>query len=345
MRKNLRPRKVPQALFLEGPMKFRNIISLLLLLALLLTGCGEALPVTTEPPQSPAEAAMEDMAQVLMGKFSSLQVGFIGGEWPVIGLIRSGAEIPQSYLDEYYGNLEAYVQSCGGVLHPRKYTEYSRVILALTALGKDPADVAGYDLLAPLGELEQTVFQGINGAVFALIALDSGNYEVPRCRTQDTQATRELYIQHILEREEEKGGWSLLGGGQEPDLTAMVLQALAPYRDREDVKAACDRAVAVLSALQTETGGYRYGESESCESVAQVIIALTALGIDPQGDPRFVKNGHSLVDRLLDFYTPGQGFSHLPGEAPDGMASEQSLLALAAFDRFRKGETPLYRMR
>lgn len=326
-------------------------LSLVLILTMLVSfaacGASQPGPVTTAPTAtagSPAETAMEDTARVLMEKFSSLQMGSIGGEWTLIGLVRSGAEVPQSYLDAYYGNLETYVQSCQGVLDTRKYTEYSRVILAVTALGKNPADVAGYDLLAPLGELEQTVFQGINGAIFALIALDSGNYEIPQCRTEDTQATRELYIQHILDREEENGGWSLMGGRQEPDLTAMALQALAPYRDQETVQQACDRAVEVLSALQTDTGGYRYGEDESCESVAQVIIALTALGIDPETDPRFVKNGNSLVSRLLDFWTPGQGFSHLPESQPEGMATEQSLLALAALDRFRKGETSLYRM-
>ncbi len=115
-------------------------LSLVLILTMLVSfaACGASQPVAvtmapTETAVSPAEAAMEDTARVLEKKFSSLQMGSIGGEWALIGLVRSGAEVPQSYLDDYYANLETYVQSCQGVLDTRKYTEYSRVILAVTA--------------------------------------------------------------------------------------------------------------------------------------------------------------------------------------------------------------------
>jgi len=64
-------------------------------------------------------------------------------------------------------------------LHERRYTDYSRVILGLTAAGYDPRAFAGYDLTLPLADFDKTIWQGINGPVFALIALDSGNYSNP----------------------------------------------------------------------------------------------------------------------------------------------------------------------
>lgn len=133
------------------------------------------------------------------------------------------------------------------MLHEKKYTEYSRVILGLTAAGYDPTDVAGYDLTMALGDFDKTIWQGINGPIFALIALDCGNYVIPRNPEAVTQATRDMYVDEILRRQLSDGGFSLLGGSvsataadeeSDPDITAMALQALAKYRNRDDVTGA-----------------------------------------------------------------------------------------------------------
>ena len=100
---------------------------------------------------------VNDTAEYLYETVSNPQVGSIGGEWCVLGLVRSGAAIPDEYFENYYGAVEKYVKECGGVLHDKKYTEYSRVIVALTAIVKNPADVAGYNLLTPLGDYEKTI--------------------------------------------------------------------------------------------------------------------------------------------------------------------------------------------
>ena len=129
------------------------------------------------------------------------------------------------------------------MLHERKYTEYSRVILALTAIGRDPAKVAGYNLLTPLGDFEKTIWQGLNGPIWAFIALDSGSYEIPKNPAAKTQATRQLYINEILKNQLKDGGWSLTGtGNSDLDMTAMALQALAKYQDQKSVKSATDKA-------------------------------------------------------------------------------------------------------
>ncbi len=271
-------------------------------------------------------------------------VGSIGGEWAVIGLARSGYNLPQSYFDDYYSGVVDYVKDCGGVLHERKYTEYSRVILALTAIGRDPANVGGYNLLTPLGDYDATVWQGLNGPIWALIALDCGNYAVPQNPAAKTQASREMYLQAILDAQLADGGWALAGKtatASDVDMTGMALQALSNYQDKAEVKAATDKALSWLSSVQDKEGGFSsWGEANS-ESVVQVIVALTALEI-PLDDSRFIKEGHSLLDNLLSFYQSGQGFLHVQsGGGNSLMSSEQGLYAMAAIKRANAGQTAL----
>lgn len=290
------------------------------------------------------DSLLNDTAQALLNMTEKPQWGSVGGDWTSFGLSRWGGKLPENWQEDYCKAVESYVQQCGGVLDERKYTEYSRTILALTAMGKDPADVGGYNLLAPLADFEQTTFQGMNGPVYALLALDSGNYELPENTAGTTQASRELYVDYILGKEAAAGGWSLAGGGAEVDLTAMALQALAKYQDREDVAAATERALAYLSAEQNEQGGFSSYGTDGSESVSQVIVALSELGISME-DERFVKNGRTLKDRLLDFRAEDGGFRHLPeDDSSNLLATEQAFYALVALDRAEKGEASLYRI-
>lgn len=294
----------------------------------------------------PAQAAdmsgaLQDTAAYLLKTVKDPQVGSIGGEWAILGLARSGCEVPASYYEKYYENVVSYVSERDGVLHKRKYTEYSRVILALTAIGKDPTNVGGYDLVAPLGDYDKTVWQGINSGIFALIALDSGDYALPEGST----ASREKYVDYILDLEIEGGGWSLTGDAPDVDITAMALQALAKYQSRTDVKEATERALTWLSKNQKSDGTYATYDVYNCESCAQVVVALCELGI-PLDDSRFVKNGNTALDGLLKFYVKGSGFTHVAGggNGVDGMSTEQGFYALVAADRAAKGESSLYRM-
>ncbi len=182
---------------------------------------------------SSVQSEVQSSAAFMLSSVKSPEVGSIGGEWAVIGLARSGYSVPADYYDEYYTRVEKYVKNCSGVLHERKYTEYSRVILALTAIGRDPSKVAGYNLLTPLGDFEKTIWQGMNGPIWALIALDSGNYDIPKNPAAKTQATRQLYIDEIIKNQMKDGGWSLTGtGDSDVDISAMALQALANIRTR-----------------------------------------------------------------------------------------------------------------
>ncbi len=314
----------------------KKILSALLAVCLLL-GCG---PRSRAVSDDALTAALE-CAAAYVSQTADLQVGAVGGEWAVLGLARSGYAVDEGY----YAQVEAYVTAKNGVLHARKYTEYSRVVLALSALGRDARTVAGYDLTLPLGDYDNTLRQGLNGPIWALLALDSRGYPMPQCPGAKTQATRQMYVDHILERQLPGGGWSLTGESPaEADLTGMALQALAKYQDQVRVQAAVQAALALMSQAQDGQGGYSSWGTANSESVAQMLCALGELGI-ALDDPRFVKNGHSLLDALLAFQTPDGGFRHTAdSEGPDRMASEQGLYALAAAKRLQEGQSSLYRM-
>lgn len=263
-----------------------------------------------------------------------------GSEWLVIALARSGRDVP----DSYYDSVVKAVQSAKGQLSDKKSTEYARTILALTAIGKDPADVGGYDLLAGLADMDDVTYQGINGAIFALLALDSGKYDVPAAAEGGTQVTRDGLVAYILAQQLSDGGWALSGSSADPDVTAMALQALAPYRTGDEtVDAAVDKGVQLLSDMQLSDGGYSSWGTLNSESCAQVLIALATLGIDPASDSRFAKNGLTVLDALLAYAVSG-GFRHTVDGEADAIATEQALCALTAYARLLDGKTALYDM-
>lgn len=316
----------------------KKTLGKLLILALVLASLL-SLAACAKKPDDP----LTRTASYLQSQVKEPSFGALGGDWLVFGLARSGADISQKYLDTYYKNVVNYVEETGGVLSERKYTEYSRVVLALTAIGKDPRDVAGYDLLLPLADFDETVSQGLNGAIFALLALDSGRYDIPENPNAATQATRELYVAEILRREIETGGWALSGNEPDADMTAMALQALAKYRDDPDASAAIERGITALSSMQEPNGAYLSWGEENSESVSQVITALTELGISPE-DSRFVKNGQTLLSSLERFSCEDGGYRHTLSGGADEMASEQALYALAAVHRAQAGLSTLYDM-
>ena len=321
-------------------MRRTRLLSVLTALALVL---GLAFPAGAAVS---LEDAVEGSAAYLARTVKYPQVSSIGGEWAVIGLARSGCGVPEGYYEDYYATVEAYVKACGGVLHKKKYTEYSRVALALTAIGKDPTNVGGYDLLAPLADFEKTVWQGLNGPVWALIALDSGGYAIPENPDAAVRATRQMYVDEILSCQLEDGGFNLLSfGAADTDMTGMALQALAKYQDQPAVKEATERALDCLSKKQNESGGFNSWGTTNSESVVQVIVALTELGI-PLDDSRFVKNGRTLVDDLLTYRRSDGSFTHV-ADGADGsnqMATEQGFYGLVAALRAAQGRPSLYRM-
>ena len=258
-------------------------------------------------------------------------VASVGGEWALIGMLGSGSA-DEAVKNAYLSNLKAKLDETGGVLSTRKYTEYSRVIVALNLLGEDASHFMGYDLVTPLLDSSNVSRQGINGTIFALIALTGGDY--------GTAEYRDELLDTILKAQSAEGYFEY-GGAPDGDVTAMALCALAPYSDRTEVKSAIDRAVDAMGTMTNDKGLILTNGIYSSETISQVIIGLSAVGVDAESDSRFVRNGSGLVTSLGSFAVSG-GYAHLAGDKVDHMASEQGLCATAAYNLFKNGSQPLY---
>ena len=307
------------------------------------TSAPYTVTLTVAKPAGPdVQEAYKTTGDYLSGKGTPI-VGSIGGEWLTIGLARSGRTVPEGYYDNAVAYVKAEINTTTNRLDRNKSTDNARLILALTAIGKDVTDVGGFDLLAGLDDMKYVKRQGTNGPVWTLIALDSHGY------TPAGSVTRDALVETILSLQKDSGAWYInsTNATDDVDMTAMAIQALAPYyKTNEAVKAAVDKALTWLSTMQKSDGSFAEmaGAASSSESTAQVLVALCALGIDPTADARFAKNSFHVVDGLLTFYT-GEAFKHqLADTTVDQMGTEQSYYALAAYMRLTGGRSFLYDM-
>ncbi|MDO4834394.1 MAG: terpene cyclase/mutase family protein [Bacillota bacterium] len=264
-------------------------------------------------------------------------------DWAVIGCARGGL-LTDVQIQAYYANVLSKLDKSG-----TSYAEYSsdisKLIMALTSVGKDVTNVSGHNLLEAISNMKFVTAQGINGPLWALIAFDSGNYAIPETTGEGAvQATREKLISLLIAGQHSDGGWSY-NGPSDIDMTAMIITGLAPYYKTDaNVKTAIDKALAWLSSRQNSKGQFTTGDVSS-ESQSQVIVALSTLGIDAAKDSRFVKKGRSAIDALLDFYVKGGGYKHVESNWKyNGLATVQGNYAMIAYYRYLDGQQCLYDM-
>ena len=212
-----------------------------------------------------------------------LQSAGIGSsDWLAIGISRFGFE------EDYEAYLTALSQRAKDLSDTDNATEWQRCAITASAMGGDPADLEGIDLVKGgvygRGENNSVGKQGLNGWIFALLTLDTMGYKTP----EGAEFDRERILDEIVSSQNTDGGFSLSKGESDIDITAMALQAIAPYYNdfsRDDVRKSADKAVEYLSGKQDSSGTFGSAEADS-----QVVIALCSLGIDPEADSRFVKN-------------------------------------------------------
>ncbi len=226
----------------------------------------------------------------------------------------------------------------------RKVTDCQRVAIALTAANGNPTNATGdgkINLLADgVYSNPKLKISGINANVFGLLSLDNYNAVLPN----NSLNTRKDIIGWILDSQlSPSGGFALTGTNPDPDVTSMVITALAPYYKTDlKIATAIEKALLFLSDVQTELGGFKSYGVYNLESTAQVIIALTALGIDPTTDERFIKNGNDPFDALLDFKVGKGLFAHTLGGKYNGIATAQAFCAFSAYYRFKNNLSPLF---
>jgi hypothetical protein len=280
-------------------------------------------PSGGQPSTGDIQAAINAASNYFLSKPSG-----VSSDWSAIGLARTGFKLPIAYYQKLANN----VSSSKGDFN--LVTDLERTILGITVTGGDASQVDGYNLIEKLYNHNKMTSQGINGLVFALLALDSKNYSV----SDNAEWTRQKIINQIISRQNQDGGFVLGSGKSDPDITAMTFTALAPYADNQALLQAdtLTKAANWLSLNQQSNGGYLSYGLDSSESVSQAIIALTSNNIDP-ASVKYTKNGINLLDKLFKFRLPDGSFSHAMQLRSNGMATEQALQALVAYKIFKEG--------
>ena len=259
-----------------------------------------------------------------------------GDVWVVFILSRTGNALTEQEFEHYMESVaEAYDQPTAEELKP---TTTARVILAVSTLGEDPTDVDGIDLIELLCASD-SISAGSNEAIWALIALDCKDYEIPA----GANGTRDKLIAEILKFQNSETGAFGLTDNQTAsiDMTAMAIQALAPYYDTNtEAKAAADKALVWLQ--NTMNRNCDFGSSEA---TAQVLIALSVLGKDAlDADNGFVKSvARNLITAIDAYRCSDGGYKHLLTDAKsNGMGTLQALMGYEAYRRYAEDENALY---
>ena len=295
------------------------LLAMLLLFSQMLVG---AVVADNSVVSSSIQSSIEESIDGAADQLSSLNNL---SDWAALALVNAGHPIPESYTSATMAVIHENKGSFS------KVTDLERFVIALAAQGYDPQKYEGYNLIEGIFNHSRMLNQGINGPIYALLVLNSGSYNLP----VSNQWNELNLIEVILEQQNSDGGWSLVAGGKSTvDITAMAITALSGFIHIDGVQSSVDNAVAWLSSVQLANGGFN-DSGDNSESVAQVIIALSSLGVDAA---TFNKNGANSLEHLLSFRQLDGGFAHMSGLGTNGMATEQALLALLAYDSFIRGE-------
>ena len=274
--------------------------------------------------------------------FDALYYPTMGTDWNALGLARYGKKVSSSYEDSVLTYLEQYPNKEDLRKKFTKSTDFSRIAIAMAAIGHNPTAIGQYNFIEEIYNNNKLESQGVNGLVYGLIALDTYTYAIPA----DAKYTKEHIIEMILQNQHEDGGFGL-GSNSDIDITGMVIQGLSTYYDTHtDVKRVVDRALNWLSSKQETSGGFSSGGTLNCESVSQVICALTSLGRDPLKESEFIKSGNTLFTALMRFYNSSDGgFKfNVNDNTAHIVTTQQGLYTLVSYKRMLEGATKLYDM-
>ena len=294
-------------------------------------------PSKDEVSEQPAENKIT--VDDLRNKYS-VKDAVYGNEWGMITLAKFGL-LTDEIKDSYTKSVKEYLDSIGTAkISGTRSTSVSGVAIALSGIDKNIYDFSGYNLLEPLSDMDYVTNQGINGAIYALMAFDTNaHYYIPKAKDGVNQTTREKLIDEILKVQGKDGGWTFdVGNKSDADMTGMALQALAPYKDNDNVKPSIEKALTFLSENQKDNGGFVSYGAEDSESCSQVIAGLSMLDIDVLSDERFIKNGNTVFDALMRYYNEDENsFSHAVNGESNAISTSQAFYAVSVMYESKNG--------
>ena len=290
-----------------------TLLSAILIVMIAIGGCGKE--GSSQDPVKYREVVAKDLYQQIEDNDRTSYLS----DWVVFDIKKSGIETDSTFYEEYFDNLRARLKQKQGILTEDNYTDYARVSIVTKAIGKNPENVDGYNLLEPLDDYDKITKQGVNAAIYALIAANYSGYKLQN---------EEAYKAFILKELGEDG--DLSGDMAEVDYIGMAMQALAYYKDEPQVKAFFAESLKKLKTVQKDDGSFG-----NLESTAQVVMGLAAFGKDPEKTLVNEKTDKSLIDGIMK-YAKGKSFVHVKGMKEGGIAGEQGLMALNAYALFKE---------
>ncbi|OFD58152.1 cell wall anchor [Bacillus mycoides] len=282
---------------------------------------------TEQPKQEKIEIPAAQLNEAISKTSEKMLQDGIGSDWVAIGLARSGVNVP---LETKINYVKPVAEKVKKRLNRFSATDLARTIIMMNAMNVDPTKVEGQNLVQNLFESDKV--NSVTGYAFTLLALDTKKYEVPA----EAKWNRATLVQALLQAQHTDGGWTYDSSSSKEsasnvDVTSMVLAALAPYQEQQDVKPAIQKAVDYLYKQQLGNGGFAADGQENSNSIAQAIIGLSLVkDVDHNRLNKAVQN-------LMSYQLPNGEFKWLPSDQNgSGMATEQAFLALLQFKELGK---------
>ncbi|EJQ45951.1 LPXTG-domain-containing protein cell wall anchor domain [Bacillus cereus BAG5X1-1] len=282
---------------------------------------------TEQPKQEKIEIPAAQLNEAISKTSEKMLQDGIGSDWIAIGLARSGVNVP---LETKINYVKPVAEKVKKRLNRFSATDLARTIIMMNAMNVDPTKVEGQNLVQNLFESDKV--NSVTGYAFTLLALDTKKYEVPA----EAKWNRAALVQALLQAQHTDGGWTYDSSSSKEsasnvDVTSMVLAALAPYQEQQDVKPAIQKAVDYLYKQQLGNGGFAADGQENSNSTAQAIIGLSLVkDVDHNRLNKAVQN-------LMSYQLPNGEFKWLPSDQNgSGMATEQAFLALLQFKELEK---------
>ncbi|UYX50130.1 DUF4430 domain-containing protein [Bacillus thuringiensis] len=282
---------------------------------------------TEQPKQEKVEIPVAQLNEAISKTSEKMLQDGIGSDWVAIGLARSGVNVP---LETKINYVKPVAEKVKKRLNRFSATDLARTIIMMNAMNVDPTKVEGQNLVQNLFESDKV--NSVTGYAFTLLALDTKKYEVPA----EAKWNRAALVQALLQAQHTDGGWTYDSSSSKEsasnvDVTSMVLAALAPYQEQQDVKPGIQKAVDYLYKQQLDSGGFTADGQENSNSTAQAIIGLSLVkDLDHNRLNKAVQN-------LMSYQLPNGEFKWLPSDQKgSGMATEQAFLALLQFKEVGK---------
>lgn len=256
--------------------------------------------------------------------------------WAALALSKFNIKAEESFIEEWAKEIKKEG------IKDLSATDLETKIIALSSMGYSPYDFQGYDLVKELLNRDINDFYN-NEIVFALLAYNyaniSGQYKITEEKLINTLINSKLSYEVNGNR---LTGWTWFGEKIDPDMTGAVISALSPYYrgkkvagvDNEKVKIAIENAVNTLSIMQNASGDIigQYGPASETNSF--VIVALTSIGINPEGD-KFTKEKGDLVSALLSYKGDNGQYNHDDNLKNNYLSTEEALRALITLKEFK----------